>query len=412
MKNKRRFLISILIFCFCLISLIIINLKSQNNINTTEQNADYKIPKVYFEGNIENMNTKKDERKIIIKYESNEQNFKTFAKIKIQGTSSLNYEKKNYTINLYKDKFYQEKNPIDVKWGEQSKYCLKANWIDKTHARNIITAQIASDIQKKYNVLNDTPNNGVIDGYPVEIYINGKFLGLYTWNIPKDAWMFNMNENENNNIVFSNEDWYDANLFKDKATYDTYSIETGKENNKSLKKLNRLITFIKDSNDEEFKSNIEEYINLDAAINYFIIAEVAQLIDNVAKNMLLITYDGNVWYPTLYDLDTSWGTMYDGLSTLDYNVNTSMEASELWYKLEKNYKKEIAIRYFELRKSILTKENIMKKFNEFQKLIPEESFEKEIAQWKNIPGYDYKQIEEFLNIRLPLIDKIMTERLK
>ena len=36
-----------------------------------------------------------------------------------------------------------------------------------------------------------------IDGYPVEIYINGEFLGLYTWNIPKDKWTFNMTGDEN-----------------------------------------------------------------------------------------------------------------------------------------------------------------------------------------------------------------------
>ncbi len=133
------------------------------------------------------MVSKQDVRKILLKYESDSINFETYASIKIQGTSSVFYDKKNYNITLYNDEELNEKNKIDVGWGKQNKYCLKANWIDKTHARNIITAQLASEIQSKYNLFENTPNNGVIDGFPIEVYINGEFLGIYTWNIPKDA---------------------------------------------------------------------------------------------------------------------------------------------------------------------------------------------------------------------------------
>lgn len=415
-KKYQLFLIISIIFLILLLTFTLIfnSDKKENDLNkqeTTKIKKVYNIPKVYFQGNIKNMLTKQDIRKIEINYISDNYNFKTYAKIKIQGTSSLAYEKKNYTINLYEDEEYKNKNKIDLGWGPQNKYCLKANWIDKTHSRNIVTAKLASEVSKKYKVLNNTPNNGVIDGYPIEVYINDEFLGIYTWNIPKDGWMLNMDENNNNNLLFSNEDWFEENLFRANATYKTYSIEHGEENKENLEKLNRLINFVKESSNEEFKKNINNYINKDAAINYFIIAEFAGLIDNIAKNMLLATYDGKIWYPILYDLDTSWGTMYDGLSTINYNLNTNLVGSELWLKLETNYKKEIAKRYFELRKDILTKDHVMKMFKEFDALIPKETKEKEQNKWKNIPGYEINQIEEFLDARIPLIDKIMKERL-
>ena len=163
--------------------------------------------------------------------------------------------------------------------------------------------------------------------------------------------------------------------------------------------------------ENSFKEKFDEYLDKDSTINYFIMLEFASLSDNVAKNMLLATYDGKVWYPTLYDLDSSWGTKYDGLSTLNYEDYTGFEYMELWNKLQKNFSKEIAERYFELREDILTKENIMKKFNDFKNSIPQETYKKEQKRWKNIPGYDISQIEEFLEIRIPLIDKIMKERL-
>ena len=111
------------------------------------------------------MTSKKDERKVFLKYKSDEVNFEKNAKIKVQGSSSLVYEKKNYTINLYEDVSFEKKSKVDMEkgWGKQSKYNLKANWIDKTHSRNIVSARIAGKIQEKYGVLNELPNHGSID---------------------------------------------------------------------------------------------------------------------------------------------------------------------------------------------------------------------------------------------------------
>ena len=67
------------------------------------------LPQVYFEGNIKNMNSKEDERKIKLTYTSNNLNFEAYTLIKVQGTSSLAYDKKNYTIKLYEDENYTNK---------------------------------------------------------------------------------------------------------------------------------------------------------------------------------------------------------------------------------------------------------------------------------------------------------------
>lgn len=401
MKFKKLFLFFIII-----ILIIVSGFIGYKHLSNRDNQPKKNIPKVYFEGDISKMTSKKDVRKIKVKYVSDDVNFETYAEIKIQGTSSVKYDKKNYNITLY-NKDFTEKNKIDVGFGKQSKYCLKANWIDKTHARNIVTARLASEVNKKYNLLNDTPNNGVIDGYPVEIYINNTFLGLYTWNIPKDSWMFNMDKENENHLVFANEGWTASSLFNAKVNSDAFSIEAGIDNEESFDKLEAFSKFIRKSSNKEFKNNIKKFMDFDAALNYYILVQFAQLNDNVAKNMLLVTYDGKKWYPTLYDLDSSWGTNYDGLSTLNYEDLVVFSDMKLWKRFEQTFSKEIAERYFELRKNILTKEHIMKLFEDFKNDIPNETFEKENQRWENIPGYDYNQIEEFLNIRIPIIDKEM-----
>ena len=185
-KNKKwienfKVQVTLIFFCFLLtVGCLVRSIGKEELLEVEEeiQEITKELPKVYFVGDIADMNSKEDVRDIKLKYESKDLHFEAYTKIKIQGTSSLAYEKKNYTINLYEDEAYENKMGVDVGFGSESKYCLKANWIDRTHARNIVTARLTSDIQKKYNLFMDTPNNGVIDGFPIEVYINGEFLGL------------------------------------------------------------------------------------------------------------------------------------------------------------------------------------------------------------------------------------------
>ena len=372
-------------------------------------------PKLYFTGDMSKITdpkqtSKKIECDIDFEYRSRGQIVNGAAKIKIQGTSSTQYAKKNYTINFYEDSTYGSKKKINVGWGAQSKYCLKANWIDKTHSRNVVTAKLGAQMQAKYGLFTNAPHNGTVDGFPVEIYINGEFHGLYTMNIPKDEWMFGMDKNNPNHIVICGENWNDPVLFKSIPTnLNDWTVEAGPEDDATLQKVQRLVKFVKDSSDAEFKANFDQYLNFDSTIIYYIMMNCAWLSDNAGKNMLLATYDGKVWYPTLYDLDTSWGTHWKGTSLYNYSsgvVNGSN--SLLWQRIEKLYKKEIAARYFELRQSVLSKENIMAEFNNFKASIPQEVLDRETAKWNTaehpIPGYDISQIEEYINIVFPRLD--------
>lgn len=65
--------------------------------------------------------------------------------VKWQGSSSLAYSKKNYTI-----KFDEDFEAVPG-WGSQKKYCLKANYIDHSHARNLVCAKLWGQIVRSRN---------------------------------------------------------------------------------------------------------------------------------------------------------------------------------------------------------------------------------------------------------------------
>lgn len=364
------------------------------------------LPRLYLEGDISGMRYKTDIRDISFTYVDGDQVTQGFATLKVQGTSSLKYDKRNFTVKLYSDEAHTDKKNLNVGWGRQNEYCLKANWIDKTHARNIVTANLAADVQSRYGILTNTPNNGLMDGFPIELYSNGEFYGLYTLNIPKDAWAFNLDKDNPNHILFASELYEPSNLFHEALDPEAWELEVGKEEAYAYEKLSELIDFVRNSSDEEFREQFSDHFNLDAALNYYVLMDFALLNDNRAKNMLLLTYDAQHWYLCLYDMDTSWGAKFDGLSLYDYRVEPLIYSiSNLYVRMENLFTEELAQRYFDLKEDFLNKESVMARFEAFRARIPEESFRKEQEKWgTDIPGFDYDQIEDFLDTMIPYLD--------
>lgn len=105
------------------------------------------MPCVYFDGLLPHT---KDEGnfKGACHYRSSAFNIDCYATLKVQGNSSTAYNKKNFTITFYSDKACTTKQKIDFGWGAQSKYVMKANWIDITHSRNVVSAQLWGDVVK------------------------------------------------------------------------------------------------------------------------------------------------------------------------------------------------------------------------------------------------------------------------
>ncbi|NDV63942.1 LamG-like jellyroll fold domain-containing protein [Bacteroides sp. 224] len=71
----------------------------------------------------------------------------------------------------------------------------------------------------------------------------------------------------------------------------------------------------------KFKAEVSQYFNVKHAIAYYIHTDYHLSVDQRAKNMLLRTWDGKIWYITYYDGDTQYGKRNDCFLVYDYTTD-------------------------------------------------------------------------------------------
>lgn len=383
---------------------------------STVEPAALDMPKVFFYGSA--LPTTKDNVNLTMDYISNTAKFSSFIKLKCQGTSSMSYAKKNFTVTMFSDEARETKLKKDFKgWGAQSKFCLKANYVDTTHTRNISGARIAYDMvasrpdsEFKQQLL-QCPRNGAVDGFPIKLYFNGEFYGIYTWNIPKDGWMFNMDKSNPNHVVLCAERNTDGNanainscqfrkLWTDGDGGD-WSVEFGTYSTDMVASLNRCINFVMTSTDQEFHDNIGEYFDLYSLLDYYCFSYLTCHLDGLAKNMLMATYDGVIWGACLYDMDSIYGVHWNGNSYVATNYQCPEQYQEqfslLWKRIEANFGAELYARYRELRRGALSLSNIIKHVEEIYDVIPDRVFADEKAKWTSLPQVNTNTMTRFRN---------------
>ena len=328
------------------------------------------MPRIYFSEGI--LPTSKTATVMKFDYYSKTAAYHGYVDIKCQGNSSMSYPKKNFTIKPYKDKAKTTKLKIDFKgWGKQSKFVLKANWIDITHARNVVSARLWGDIIKTRGdyatalpeLLRTSPNQGAVDGFPVLVYSNGVYQGRYTLNIPKDKWMSNMDDALDTHCILCGEN-YASGCFR------ALPVINGTDWTDELHDVvpatiktswTNAIKFVMNSTDTEFKTNLSNYFDVNSLIDYYIYGLVSTNLDGFGKNQLFFCYDGIHWIASVYDMDSTWGLYWNGSKILptdyrrnqyeDYANNTS---NLLYNRLEQLYKAQLKTRYTELRKDVLS----------------------------------------------------------
>lgn len=361
-----------------------------------------------------------------LEYVSKTAKFHAYTYIKLQGTSILRLPKKNYTVNLYSDENRSVKLNKEFKnWGFHNNFVLKADYNDILHARNVVGAKLWGKVvqsRNDYNTLpeelKNSPNNGAIDGFPVKVYVDGKYNGLYNWTIPKCDWMVGMNSananhvllsaefNDNGDIIYQNNPCNFNTLWDGNKDY--FDVEFGTLNEELISSLNAVISAVINNDSVA----LEQSLDIKGAIDYFIFQEIILGTDGLAKNMLLATYDMTKWYLSAYDMDSTFDLDWNGEILGWYNSDMpstpyNNEYSSLLTYIQKNYHNAYIERYTELRKSVLSYSSIIEEFEKHIGIFGEDVYIQDTAIYPDIPSVisnTPNSLRNFVSDRLEYLD--------
>ena len=342
----------------------------------------------------------------------------------------------------------------DYTWGSRKKYVAKANWVDPSQARNIVNArlwgQIVNTRENPVGLLGSSFNHGAIDGFPVHIILNGSDYGLYTLNTPKDEDLFNMGDsateyfmvgevNSGSSAISKIGSWLHTIGNNVQALYDNdsphaYAIEYpdvyGDDGTPTTETLDKFLE-IKDSLDaaisaslnagENWETDCANYIDIDSVIDYYIFACCIGDYDGMARNIIYGTYDGQKWFMSAYDLDTTYGVnpygsiwwdiengrnefsnaaeaTYDPVTNnYTYPTTSNRTKHRLFHLIHKYSRRRLIDRYRELRKTVLSESNVWYEFSNFIQNISVNMYNTNAQIWTGLLGTANTNMHQYMD---------------
>ena len=382
----------------------------------------YGIPVLYLWGN--RIGTLKDKSQSL----KNEVTYKfphfhiqgTVKNFKVQGSSSVNFPKKNYTLNLDQD------FEAFSGFGKQHKYVIKANYIEPSQALNVVGARLWGRIRdthkhadtgilntngdllvddKGNRIIAETDpqlsiggNYGAVDGFPIAVYINNQYWGLYTFNIPKDDWMAKMPKKSEGKYAIVDTIWDPQGAFKKETNFkDQMELQfcSTKDTQWAMDSVNTLIRAVMADYDtvDNFNSVVSPLLDIDSAIDYYIFSVLIDNSDGIFRNYLLQTFDGKKWYFAAYDLDSIFGRTPETFNHMLAKSDTDdwrnhgvtfenvTDANKLFYQLWKFYKDEILRRTKALIEGPMSDSEVDTAFVDYVRHIPLNAYTAELDVW-------------------------------
>lgn len=369
-----------------------------------ELEQQYGLPIMMINGDLSGMDHD-HAKNITYNYKNKNTRLSGYGTVKWQGSSSATLAKKGYRLKTTKSD-YSEKDKIRVQpsWQKHHKFNLKAYYNDGMLSRDPVSANIGAKVSASRSELPrdliNEDNFGYIDGFPIILFLNGEYQGIYSFNLPRPDFSYTkwaIMANQYNDICqfikvpdtgvkMDESDWLSLN-------------PDGQATDDQKKAVTDLINWVIKSDDATFVKDLDKHFDIPSMIDYVVVTNILGARDAYGKNQVLLTWDGKIWYYQLYDLDCTYNANWMGgkvFETPQIGVSLPFGANNnLFVRFTKFFKGAISDRYREIRQW-LTPGYVLAQYKQRINLIGQGNFEQEWAKW-NDPSKDTEDFKQLQN---------------
>lgn len=370
----------------------------------TDLENKYGLPIMCINGDLSGMDHD-HAKNVLYEFKNKNTHLTGHATLKWQGDSSSILAKKGYRLKTTKDD-YKKKDKIRVQpsWQKHSKFNLKAYYNDGMLSRDPISANIGGQVSASRPTLPrdliHEDNFGYIDGFPIILFINNEYQGLYSFNLTRPSFDYTkwaiMGSVYNDTTQFVKVPTDGVKL--DGSDFESLNPEDT-PTDEEKKAVTELFKWMVNSTDDEFKRDLDKHFNIPSLIDYVVVSNILGARDAAGKNQILMTWDGKIWYYQLYDLDCTYNANWMGGKTFDTpKVGVDLPFlgnNQFLRRFAKLYHNAIADRYRDVRQWC-TPGYILSLYKQRINLIGQGNFEEEWAKW-NDPSKDTEDFKQLQN---------------
>lgn len=393
--------------------------------------------------------TKTDDKKCILEYYDDGGNyFRKYIVLNAQGTSSMSYEEKNQSIDIFNDVDCEDSCDIIFgNWVAQDSFHLKCYYIDVFRGISNVAYNFAEECIKHLGIrtnrlifdrdsISETNGTGDFatdfgdgalchpDGFPFEMYVNGEYYGLFAWNLKKHRKNYSMKKDDYTKTILDGV--IDGDTFFEALNWTQFELRNPKElvtqdgeeydgenpteimgddspyydaSNPVHKGTAELKALLIDhstviarvdatSSADDKRALMKQYYDIEAVCGYINIGTVINHIDGFRKNWIWTLYNGKL-APNIYDCDSVFGRDWTGLKAYSGSISSLLGgASPVTVRVTQLFEYVLKSQYVSLRDAgIISVDNIMRYVDDWIDRCGLDAIKRNIERWPYIPSY-------------------------
>jgi hypothetical protein len=351
----------------------------------------------------------------------NIENLSLIAGIETRGRSASSRPKQSFGLEIRQENTMLSKNISFLGMRNDDDWILDALYIDKARMRYKLSMDLWRDICK-------VTKNEKVHGKPyaaseyIEVFVNDDYKGIYTLGEKIDSKQLELAPTDNikDVVLYKTEVWTPSTRFEE--LIDTTSsphwdgwvqLIPEPEIFSYWQPAYSFTDLVINGYDSDFETQIEQYLDINNLIDYFIFINTCKGFDNMGTNMFYARQSMNepfIIYP--WDLDATWGRNWDSTYLPPRGIQSNLYYNRPFNLDVNNFNTRILNRWNDLKTELFFATALHNRFRDNAEILIESgALRREKLRWPEMHlnmDNELEYLDTWIDERIEYLDEYFT----